>query len=92
MRYLYDLEPQNALTDIFGAVKSAGVEYDHWCSDLYFPVTPETSQIVSLYAYKQNVSKFKDNITGKPWYVDRKPLPLDSYRTANTKIEEESLS
>jgi hypothetical protein len=68
LRYLYDLEPQDALTDIFSAIQAAGVEYEHWCSDLYIPVMPETKKLISQYKYKQNVTTFKDNITGKPWY------------------------
>jgi hypothetical protein len=54
--------------DIFEEIKKAGVEFDHYCSDLYFPKNGVTMEIVSRYEYKNNVETFTDNITGKPWY------------------------
>lgn len=37
-------------------------------SDLYVPVTDETTKIISTYEYAENVSTFKDNISGRLYY------------------------
>lgn len=43
-------------------------DIDHWCSDLYLRVTPESKKLVAEYDYKNNVSTFTDQIDGVLWY------------------------
>jgi hypothetical protein len=54
--------------NIYEQMKAAGVEISNHESDLYVPVTPETTAIVNKYEYKSNVSTFINNITKTPWY------------------------
>lgn len=56
------------MMDIFEEIKKAGVEFDHYYSDLYFPKNSVTMEIVSRYEYQSCVTTFRDNISGKPWY------------------------
>ena len=56
------------MTNIYEELKNAGVEIANHESDLYCPVNVITKEIVSRYEYSQNVTIFKDQITGKPWY------------------------
>lgn len=61
----------DTITDFMGAVRAAGIpaeHLDHWQSDLYLKVTPETTALVNKYRYKNNVTKFIDNIDHEPWY------------------------
>ena len=58
-------------TDFMGAVRAAGIpaeHIDHWQSDLYLKVTPETTALVNKYRFKKQVTKFIDNIDHEPWY------------------------
>ena len=53
------------------AVRAAGIpaeHIDHWQSDLYLKVTPETTALVNKYRSKNNVTKFIDDIDHEPWY------------------------
>ena len=43
-------------------------EIDHHCSDLYLKVTPESQKLVADYDFAENVTTFRDQIEGKPWY------------------------
>lgn len=49
-------------------------EMYHHCSDLYVFVTPETTKAINEWFKEQRmnkelfVSRFKDNVTGKPMY------------------------
>lgn len=49
-------------------------EMYHHCSDLYVFVTPETTKAINEWFKEQGyskdlfVSRFKDNVTGKPMY------------------------
>lgn len=43
-------------------------DIDHWCSDLYLRVTPESEKLVAEYDFKGNVTKFIDQIDGVLWY------------------------
>lgn len=61
----------DTITDFMGAVRAAGIpaeHIDHWQSDLYVKVTPETTALVNKYRYKNQVTKFIDNIDHEPWY------------------------
>lgn len=54
---------------LYEAIKAAGIETYHHESDLYFPVTPESREILSRYPLPQkNATVFTDNVTKKPWY------------------------
>jgi hypothetical protein len=50
----------------------AGIEIDHHATDLYFPVTEESSRILREYrsesAVVHMVTTFKSNIDGMLWY------------------------
>lgn len=61
----------DTITDFMGAVREAGIpaeHIDHWQSDLYLKVTPETTALVNKYRYKNHVTKFIDDIDHEPWY------------------------
>ncbi len=45
-----------------------GVQIAHHESDLYVPITPETTKLVNKYEFKNNVNLFVCNIDRKPWY------------------------
>ena len=53
---------------IYDQMKAAGVQISNHESDLYVPVTPETTAIVNGYAFKSNVTRFTSNIDKKQWY------------------------
>ena len=40
----------------------------HWRSDLYLKVTPISEALVANYKYRNQVTKFRDNIDHVPWY------------------------
>ncbi len=54
----------------------AGIEVSNWQSDLYFPVTYESTEILSKYP-KQCRSIFKSNIDGRPTF--EAPFAYDPY-------------
>lgn len=61
----------DTIADFMGAVREAGIpaeHIDHHYSDLYLKVTPETTALVNKYRYKNQVTKFIDNIDHEPWY------------------------
>ena len=61
----------DTITDFMGAVRAAGIpaeHIDHWQSDLYLKVTPETTALVNKYRFKNHVTKFIDDIDHEPWY------------------------
>lgn len=42
-----------------------------WCestSDLYLKITPISKELIAHYDFKENVTKFLDNIDHEPWY------------------------
>lgn len=53
---------------IYQQMQNLGVEIAHWQSDLYVPVTPETTELVQAYKFRANVSTFRDQITKTRWY------------------------
>ena len=46
----------------------SGYPVSNWCSDLYIEVNEKTTLLVNDYEYKQNVTLFHDNVTGKKSY------------------------
>lgn len=54
--------------DIYEELKNAGVKLDGHESDLYAEVTPVSSEIISRYEFKSNVTKFRSQVDGKCWY------------------------
>jgi len=54
--------------NIYQEVKDSGAKIDHHESDLYIPVTTETTKLVNQYKFKSNVKRFINNIDNKPWY------------------------
>lgn len=53
---------------IYEQMKQAGVQIDHHESDLYVPVNTATSEILSRWRFKRNVTRFTSQIDGKSWY------------------------
>jgi hypothetical protein len=53
---------------IYEELKEAGVELDHHCSDLYAKKCPASEAIVARYKFKTNVTLFRSQIDGEPWY------------------------
>jgi hypothetical protein len=54
---------------LYQALIAAGVECSNWQSDLYFPVTEKTTEILSRFPLQQsNSSTFKSNINGELSY------------------------
>ena len=57
--------------DIYEEMVKLGVELHHHESDLYVPVTPETTKLVEQYQqppFRGIVMRFTSQIDGKPWY------------------------
>jgi hypothetical protein len=54
--------------NIYKEMIDLGVKIDNHESDLYVPVTPETTKIINLYEFKSNVKPFICNIDKKLWY------------------------
>lgn len=53
---------------IYQAIKAAGIETDNWCSDLYFPETKESMEILRKYPlHLKNSTKFSSAIDGTRW-------------------------
>jgi hypothetical protein len=54
--------------NIYKEMQKLGVEIDHHESDLYVPVTPETTKLVNKYEFKDNVKIFTCRLTKKLCY------------------------
>lgn len=81
----------DTITDVMSAVRAAGIpaeHIDHWQSDLYLKVTPETTALLNKYHFKKQVTKFIDNIDHEPWYevpfAYYEDKQLDSSRKLNS--------
>lgn len=48
------------ITNIYEEAKKLGVEVDHHESDLYIPVTPETTELIKQYKSRSNVTTFME--------------------------------
>jgi hypothetical protein len=64
---------------VYEQLSRAGVELDHHESDLYARVTPESRAIVEAYEFRNNVTTFRSQIDGTPWYDV--PFAYDPYWT-----------
>ncbi len=54
---------------IYADMKATGVQIDNHESDLYVPVTLETSAVIRKWQHSINgVTVFKSNVDGQPWY------------------------
>lgn len=42
--------------------------YESSGSDLFLKVTPVSTELIEQYDFKENVTKFIDNIDHEPWY------------------------
>jgi hypothetical protein len=54
--------------NIYTQVVALGIEHSNHESDLYIPVNEQTRELVKNYKFASNVTTFKSNIDGKPWY------------------------
>ena len=52
---------------IYEDLTASGIECSNWQSDLYFPATPQTREILKQYP-NQTRSIFKSNIDGRMMY------------------------
>lgn len=62
---------------LFEQLQQANIQTDSHRSDLYFPVTEQTSAMVNEYKFKSNVTTFTSQIDGKRWYDA--PFAFDPY-------------
>jgi hypothetical protein len=53
---------------LYSELLAVGIAVPYHESDLYFPVTPLSTEIVSHWQFKGNVTRFTSNITGEPMY------------------------
>lgn len=54
--------------DVYDALVDAGCLMDHHESDLYVPVTPESSAVMRLVVPPTTFSRFRSDIDGSYWY------------------------
>jgi len=54
------------MTTLYDDCVARGVPTDHHESDLYLPVTPETTQLIQL--HDKRASIFTSQVDGKLWY------------------------
>ena len=60
---------QTQITDLFAEVVARRINYDHHESDLYIPVTEETTALIERYEFKNAVKTFRAETKGKHlWY------------------------
>ena len=53
---------------IYEELKATGEELGNWQSDLYCPVTPETTKIIDKYKFRENVTTFISSFPGIQMY------------------------
>lgn len=53
---------------LWDEIKARGIPYDHHESDLYIPVTAETTALVRQYDRNHTAERFISQTDGKPWY------------------------
>lgn len=57
------------MTTLYKTLIAAGIECSNWQSDLYFPVTEQTKDILARFPrQKANATTFKSSIDGKLIY------------------------
>jgi hypothetical protein len=54
--------------DIYDQLKEANIKIDSHYSDLYCPVTKESTAIINKYENRHNVTKFNSAIDDELWY------------------------
>ncbi len=54
--------------DIYKELVEAKCKIDNWCSDLYTPVTTESTVIIERYEFKSIVTTFKCLEDGRYWF------------------------
>jgi hypothetical protein len=54
--------------NILEEVKEKGVPFSNHYSDLYIPVNDVTKEIINRYEFKQNVTRFINQVEGGEWY------------------------
>jgi len=73
------------MTTIYKALTDAGIPTDNWASDLYFPVTEESTAIVQKHHGIMNIKTFRNNHDGTLWY--EAPFAYDPYWQRVTRPE-----
>lgn len=68
---------------IYEELTAAGIECSNWQSDLYFPVTPQTREILKRHP-NQTRSTFVSNIDGRAMYEC--PFAFDPFWTARKPV------
>lgn len=71
--------------DLMSELESLGVPIENHESDVYVPVTPETTALIDQYEFKSNVTEFISEIDGERWY-DIPFLGLNTYNPGTGKI------
>jgi hypothetical protein len=67
---------------LYTTLVEAGVKVGNWQSDLYFPVSDVTREILAGFPKEKSIAKtFKSNIDGKPTY--EVPFAFDPYWEKN---------
>jgi hypothetical protein len=56
------------MKSIYQQMIEAEVPVSGYQSDLYVPVNDTTTEILSHYEFRTNVTTFRNNIDGKMWY------------------------
>ena len=56
------------MSNIYNDLKATGAPLSNWCSDLYVEVNEQTTAIIKDYEFKQNVTQFQNEVTGKLTY------------------------
>ena len=68
---------------IYTELKAINAPIDNHYSDLYVRITNETSKIIEKYGFKNNVTRFRSNLTGQMWYDI--PFAFDPYWEKRTR-------
>lgn len=53
---------------LFDKIQKLGIQHDHHESDLYIPVTNETTDLIQEYGLMHTTTKFRSSIDQKFWY------------------------
>lgn len=53
---------------LFEQVKALGIPYASHATDLYIPVTEQTTALIAGYEFKCNVRTFTNQVEGGQWY------------------------
>ncbi len=54
--------------ELYDTLVARGIQTDYHESDLYFPVTEETTALVNDFEHKKIVKTFTSQLDGKLWY------------------------